>query len=149
MADQLATTPDELKAAIGEYRLRMAEDYRLYEIYKGKFLPWYPEAWAQISHLLIVQARFWQGETLRAKHNLARYMRGEPLEEQRKFVSMQFEDDGKWVIGEIENVENALAIALEARVPKALEKLDNEYYQMCVAGLRQTADYIERYTYGG
>lgn len=149
MEEQLAMTPEELKSAMGEYRQRMAEDHKLYEIYKKKFWLWWPEAWSQVSHLLIVQTRYWQGEALRAKHNLARYMRGEPLEEQRKFVSMQFEDNEHWVRGEIENVENALAIALEARTPKALEKLDNEYYQLCVAGLRQTADYIERHTYGG
>jgi hypothetical protein len=148
MEEQLVTTPTELKSMINSYRRRMAGDRELYLYYEEKYRTWHPEAWRETSHLLVVRSRFWRGEILRAKHNLARYMRGEPLITQRKFVIPQSKA-GDWGTHDLLETENALAAVLEDRQPAVLGQLDDQYYKMCVRNLRSTADYIERYTYGG
>jgi hypothetical protein len=77
----LLTTPAELQEHIAEVRKKIAHDQQLHEEYKAVFWPWYPAEYEAVKAALAARSRWYNGEILRAKHNLARYIRGEKLKQ--------------------------------------------------------------------
>lgn len=146
---QVVTNAAELKTVIDGYRHKISADHQLYNQYKAIYWPWYPEEWEAVKSALIARANYWRGEMLRAKHNVARYMRGEDLKEQRQFARQSIEGDMNWLDHELATLEDALATALEPASSPAWDKVNNTYLKLCTDTVAKEAEHIERYTYGG
>lgn len=153
---QIITMPAQLQAYIDEMRRRIAADKQRYEEHHKWLYPWHPDLWAVVAGALIARARYYRGEILRAKHNVARYMRGE--EPTKQMPHVQFWVDSVDV--ELEELRTALEDALSwdgqrkaqyanAEVAKSMEEMSNSLLQASSSQLKKTKDLIERYTYGG
>lgn len=126
-------------------------DRELYLYYKKMYVPWYPEAWKEVSALLISRTNYWRGEMLRVKHNLARYMRGEDPKLSPRHV-LGWLDDRSIIAGvdaELRNIESALAATLEDNQAAEIAQLNDDYYKFCINTLANTREFIQKHTYGG
>lgn len=153
MESQVATTPQELKAVIDELRRLIAVDHKMYLEYKEWLWPMYPNEWQAVKDALIIRSRWYRGEMLRAKHNVARYMRGEEPKNQR----LMDKDDPDWVDHDIRELHNSLVDWIDTgkktyRTPEA-KKISNELtysmLEMSIESLNRTSRWLEKSTYGG
>ena len=147
MTDQVITTGPELKETIDSYRRKIAVERDLY-LYYEKFLPaWHPSEWESVKRYLIARAHYWRGEMLRAKHNLARYIRGEELKLQPCFVVMNIEDQD--VNQVLEEIEASVNETLNSKANPVMIRLAESYLSTCISSIKHETEYIERHTYGG
>lgn len=153
-------TPQDMQQRIAELRAVVLADKKLYDECKSR--PTYYdgiEIWKPVARLIIAHANFYRGEMLRAKHNMARYMRGDEPTEQKKFVWF-------WA-GELEHTVDSIyesmaqqdeTFRLSQRVPRespkdqlmtAMLELGNSVIQMEQSMVKDLTDTLERYTYAG
>lgn len=147
METKVATNAEELRAIMADYRQRIQRTKTLDEDYRKMYWPWFPEAWEAVDEALKVRARYWRGEIIRAKHNLAHYMRGEDLELQHRHIVQNMESD--WFKQELDWLQNSIAICEENRQPIELARSDLEYYRLQCRDMKADAKHTERYIYGG
>lgn len=148
-SQEVVTSAAELKTIIDGYRYKVSADHKLYDECKAMYWPWHPEQWDAAKAALVARANYWRGEMLRAKHNVARYMRGEDLKVQHRHVLDSIEGDMNWLDHELVAMQNALADALAPGQHPAWEKVNNTYLALCTKGVVNEAEHITRYTYGG
>lgn len=71
----------ELEMLMASFRRKIAADKQLYGEYRAWLYPWYTEPWQAVDGAITARARYYHGEVLRAKHNIAHYIRGEGTRE--------------------------------------------------------------------
>lgn len=147
METKVATNAEELSEIIADYRRRIERTKRLDDSYHEMYWPVYPEAYEAVHEALKARARYWRGEIIRAKHNLARYMRGEELKLQRRYIVGDMESG--YFKQELDGLQNSIVTLEEDREPVELARLDMDYYKLQCRGIKSSAKNTERYIYGG
>lgn len=174
MIELLPLTPSELQDHIADLRKKVAADRQTYGEYRALLWPSYEEWWDAVGSALIARVNFYRGEVLRAKHNIARYMTGEPTKPLRPWMlDFVAELDGDIArlhnaIAEMQGYAEELKAFNEDGQPATQEQLDNpksiskEYWKtsmlynlsivgidLALIGLKDSKEFYEKYTYAG
>ena len=106
----MVLTPAELQQTITELRAKVAANRETYGQYRAALYPFWTEPWEAVAVAIIARVAYYRGEVLRAKHNLARYMRGEDAQEPRSYMDMwlpMLDDDLVKLHNSVVEVQNA------------------------------------------
>lgn len=158
--EAVTLTPQDMQQRIAELRAVVLADKKLYDDCKER--PKYYdgiEVWKAVSRLIIVHANFYRGEMLRAKHNMARYMRGDEPTEQLRLAWFWAED----LHYTVENIYDSMerqdeTFRFSQGLPRESQKqelvtamleLGNGIIQMEQSMIKDLTDTLERYTYAG
>lgn len=153
-------TPQDMQQRIAKLRAVVVADKKLYDECREQ--PKYYdglEIWKSVSKLIIAHANFYRGEMIRAKHNVARYMRGDEPTEQIKLAWLWAGD----MLYAIESVYDSMERQEEMfrfsqglpheshkqELIAAMLELGNEIIQMEQSIIKNLTDTLERYTYAG
>jgi len=154
--EDAAPTSQEIQQQLAKLQGVIVADKQLYDKCKGYGSV---EVWGPVSKVIIAHANFYRGEILRAKHNLARYMRGDEPVEQKKFVWFWVNDVQHAVESVYDSVEqNDAAYARLEKLPRENPKyeLAQSMFNLADSTLEANKNYLKdltetltRYTYGG
>lgn len=144
---EAATTVEQLEEVIRECRVRILNTKKLHDYYHSYLWPWRPEAWEAVDEAIKTQARYWRGEIIRAKHNLARYMRGEELQLQRKYFVHTTQNT--WLRDDLATLDFAIDLEEDPDRPEIMGKSDREYYLICCDSIKNDTEYVRRFIYAG
>lgn len=145
----LPTTTAELQELIAELRKKVAHDQQLHEEYKAVFWPWFPNEYEAVKAALAARSRWYNGEILRAKHNLARYIRGEKLKQTLWIWTSVAEGLGDAIIDLNNAVYEWEHVSEKPTNQELWNELAKSNLDMALWSLNRDREELERTTYGG